>query len=287
MPDVSKLRDKLNTLYTWAWPELLDAEIRARRPQGDRTGDQRLARFLGIAPNNLSTWINGVPDVRAGEMVPDHQSVAICEAIFRIPRDLFEKESLQALQQWCDEQPAPPFLMFDELVAQAQEASLLQIERERLPARGGHGDRGLRLPAEPFPAPLPSYQVDEQIALLLNLHGTDWQPRTVKGVGMLVLMLDAEARAVLCPMNHSLVPPPYLRDAKPVRLPTDGWMHLTAPQGEQTLLAVLTEHELSEDLIKEIKDRRVDATTLDHLATVLCRGRFGAYGAYKRVIEVV
>lgn len=92
--EIGNLRGKLNALYEWAW------KAAPLSPGGKAvSGDQRLAGLLGVTPQSISTWVNGI-DVkyergkvidaeRLPEMLPGKHLRPLCEDIFGIPQEIF------------------------------------------------------------------------------------------------------------------------------------------------------------------------------------------------------
>ena len=61
---------------------------------------ERLAECLGIAPNNISTWVNG-NEVRSRDLVPDKHVKRIAD-LYQIPIQLLELDSLDRFKASLD-----------------------------------------------------------------------------------------------------------------------------------------------------------------------------------------
>ncbi len=219
-----------------------------------------LAEHLGIAPNNISIWING-NEVRARELVPNRHVKRITD-LFEVPVQWLEIDSLEEFKALLHASPlrdAP----WPRLLAQAATSDAIRLVRQEHRLELDAQSRGLIADDD---EPLEQFQLGERLYISLTLTD-EWNEHAQRGHTYAVLLsVDRAKTTCLCP--SSLAPNARLNSPTllvPHRAP-EKTLKVVGPVGPQSVLVLLTGSPLTDDLYAGLMQGcRADA--LDRLAT--------------------
>lgn len=278
---VDRLREKLNALYDWAWRE--------SRDRGE-SGDARLAGELGIGQPNVHFWING-SDVRRPNMVPGHRVRQISKCVFGIPLDVFSGD-WKTFEDWLKTNRYTAPKLWSGISSESEIVDALFLVRKELPPDFLRDQMALLYPTDEGDSPqLKRYRIGEEVAVRLDLAGTDWARAAAsrQGVGLVLLACDMERTICLCPSTRKYSPPGTLRECTGVRIPTspDMWLRVSGPPGTQELFAIVTEEVMPGGIGSALITGVVSKDDLQRLAKILSFGECGRYAVFKRPYAAV
>jgi hypothetical protein len=147
-----------------------------------------LAEYLNIAPNNISTWING-NEVRGRELVPNRHIRHITD-LFEIPVQWLETDSLEEFKALLDlsRSRAGPW---SRLLARAAVSDAIHLVRRELTPERVNIARGLV--ADDEGSALEQFHVGERLYIPVTLNG-EWLDRAARGQAYAVILARCPAR---------------------------------------------------------------------------------------------
>lgn len=230
-----------------------------------------LARNLGIAPNNISVWING-NDVRVPELVPNRHVKTLSD-LFGVPLELLELESLEEFKNRLRTAEKPGFHKWTRVLEHAVTSNAIRLVRCSTAAGPLRG-----LVADESDA---TEQFAEGERLYVHLELTEEWPEFP--ANLIVLSIDATRTTCLCP--SPLAPDPTLH-APTLRIPPSRNLKVSGPPGLQSVLVLLTRRSLPADVAAGLREGRT-ATTLERFAEQLLAAPSSNWRLLRKDYEVV
>ena len=218
-----------------------------------------LAKSLGIAPNNISVWING-SDVRVPELVPNRHVKHLTE-LFEIPLDWLELASLDQFKDRLRTPAAAGSANWTRVLEQAVESDAIRLIR----SGGVAAQRGLVADDRELTE---QFNVGERLYIRLSV--TEAWPERPAGasLSMVALCVDTARTSCLCP---SALAPNCRLYTDSVSIPQGApvkSLKVSDPVGLQSVLMLLTCQPLPGAVtVALMEGRTIDA--LDHLADAL------------------
>ena len=240
-----------------------------------------LAEHLGIAPNNISTWING-NEVRARELVPNRHIKRLTD-LYGIPVEWLEFASLEEFKMLLHASPLREG-PWQRLLAQAIESD--EIRLVHLDRQGDSESQSRGLVADDKDEAVEQFRLGEHVYISIALHG-EWVEHAASGHAHAVLLsVDRAKTACLCP--SSLAPNPKL--SSPTFLVPDSApkrsLKVAGPVGPQGVLVLLTSGPLGSDIYAGLGQGSAEAV-LDRLATHITRTPAMLYQLFRKDYEVL
>jgi len=240
-----------------------------------------LAEHLGIAPNNISTWING-NEVRGRELVPNRHIKRLTD-LYGIPVQWLELASLEEFKMLLHGSPLRDG-PWQRLLAQAIESD--EIHLVHLDGHVDSESQSRGLVADDEDEAVERFRLGEHVYISIALHG-EWIDHAASGHAHAVLLsVDRAKTACLCP--SSLAPNPKLSSPSfvvPASAPIRS-LKVAGPVGPQRVLVLLTSRPLGSDIYAGLGQDSAEAV-LDRLATHITRTPAMLYQLFKKDYEVL
>lgn len=242
---------------------------------------ESLAEHLGIAPNNISTWING-NEVRGRELVPNRHIRRLTD-LYRISVQWLELASLEEFKMllYASRLRDGPW---QELLAQAVESDEIHLVHLDRQVESDSQSRGLV--AGDKDEAVEQFRLGEHVYISIALHG-EWVDRAASGHAHAVLLsVDRAKTACLCP--SSLAPNPKVSSPRflvPDSAPTRS-LKVAGPVGPQGVLVLLTDRPLASDIYAGLAQDGAEGV-LDRLATHITGTPAMLYQLFKKDYEVM
>lgn len=241
-----------------------------------------LAEHLGIAPNNISTWING-NEVRARELVPNRHIKRLTD-LYGIPVQWLELASLEEFKMllYASSSRDGPW---HRLLAQAIESDEIRLVHLDPQVESDSQSRGLV--ADDKDEAVEQFRLGEHVYISIALDG-EWVDHAASGHAHAVLLsVDRAKTACLCPSslaspNPRVSPSTFLvPDSAPTRS-----LKVAGPVGPQRVLVLLTNGPLGCDIYAGLKQDNAEAV-LDQMAMHITRTPDMLYQLFKKDYEVL
>jgi hypothetical protein len=269
--------DKLMTLHVPSLAKKLQCLY--QRHQTVNT-HELLAGHLGIAPNNISTWING-NEVRGRELVPNRHIKRITD-LFEIPVQWLEIDSLEEFKVLLRSSPLRDG-PWPQLLARAASSDAIHLVRQQHRLEQETQSRGLIADDD---EPLEQFQLGERLYISVALND-EWSEQAQHGeVYAVLLSVDRAKTTCLCP--SLLAPNPQLSSSTflvPQKAPENS-LKVAGPVGLQSVLALVTRSPLTTDLYSGLM-QGCGAEVLDRLATYLTQTPAAYWRLFRKDYEVL
>jgi hypothetical protein len=231
-----------------------------------------LARNLGIAPNNISVWING-NDVRVPELVPNRHVKTLSD-LFGVPLEMLEMDSLEEFKNRLRIAEKPAFHKWTRLLEHAVNSRAIQLvrwhEREHGRMRGLIADDD---------ETTERFAVGERLYVQLSLE-EEWSDFPAS---LILLSIDSTHATCLCP--SPLAPEPTLETTS-LRIPPNRNLKVSGPPGLQSVLALITRRSLPVDVVHGLREGH-SAATLERFAEQLLAAPNSNWRLLRKDYEVV
>jgi hypothetical protein len=238
-----------------------------------------LARNLGIAPNNISVWING-SDVRVPELVPNRHVKTLSD-LFGVPLELLELESLEEFKSRLRAVAPAGFHKWTRVLEHAVNSGAIRLIR-----CGAAAERQLRGLVADDTETAEQFALGERIYIHLSLDEA-WRDLSRElPVSLIVLSIDAARTTCLCP--SALAPDPCL-NAPTLRIPHTApsrGLKVSGPPGLQSVLVLLTRRSLPADVVAGLREGST-APTLERFAEQLLAAPGANWRLLRKDYEVV
>lgn len=238
-----------------------------------------LAAHLGIAPNNISTWING-NEVRGRDLVPDRHVKRITD-LFALPAQWLELESLEEFKGLLSRSPAGAWHTLLAQAATSDAIALIRIETRVTPITFTRG-----LVADDYDNGLEQFRLGDRVYISISL-GNDWDSDSWRGKAYAVVFSVDRAKTVcLCP--SALAPEPRFASPTlvvPQKAP-DKTLKVAGPEGLQSVLVLITREPLT-DAVYESIPRECGVEALDRMAAQVCGLCPSSWRLYRKDYEVL
>lgn len=222
---------------------------------------ESLARYLGIAPNNISTWING-SDVRAPEMVPNRH-ISPLTRLFQLGPQLLETTSIEEFKAELLASSLTTTSPWLELQSKARVFDGIQLVRREQheftpPVRGLVADDE---------EPLEQFFIGERLYIQIEI--TRAWPRAKDATQSYALLLSVDPVATTCLCPSALAPEARISQSRftvPQAAP-DRQLKVAGPAGTQSLYLLLTAWQFLPDqyhaLMEQVTQPLLDAVALE------------------------
>lgn len=240
---------------------------------------ERLAECLGIAPNNISTWVNG-NEVRSRGFVPDKHVKRIAD-LFHIPVQLLEMESLERFKASVGS-PKSNEGSWQRLLKQAITTPMIQLVLKQPPSEIMLARRGLV--ADDVESK-ETFQLGDLLYIRFVLDPV-WANRAENdNAYILLLSRDRVHTSCLCPspiaQAADITDPEFLiPDKAPEKC-----LRIEGPRGSQSILALLTRIPLPLDLYSAMESG--DTEALDRVAQDVTQNTAFGWQLLRKDYEVV
>lgn len=227
----------------------------------DITTNKKLADKLSIAPNNIPVWCNGT-ETRRRDYVPNRHVGKICE-LFEISTKWLECEMVSEFKALLDGRPSIKRSPWAKLAAQAVPSDEIELVR-RSPLIG---DRGMIHIDDEGDTPWDAFKIDEEVYINLVLNRTQGD-LFESDPCLILLVVDEKLTSCLCPSKF--VPQHHVMGQRfciPPQAP-EKYFRISAPTGEQTVIALLTKEAFKVDIYNKLQHRDM-LSALDEIATTL------------------
>ena len=219
---------------------------------------ERLAECLGIAPNNISTWVNG-NEIRSRGFVPDKHVKRIAD-LFHIPVQLLEMDSLERFKTSVDS-PKSKEGAWQSILQQAITTQTIRLVLKEPSSEVRLTRRGLIAENSEIKE---TFQLGDLLYIQIALDSV-WANRAKnENVHLLLLSKDRNHTSCLCP--SPIAPVTDITCTKfmiPDKAPKK-CLKIEGPSGSQSILALLTQRPFSLDLYSMIESE--DTNALDRVA---------------------
>ncbi len=242
----------------------------------------RLAECLGIASNNISTWVNG-NEVRSRDLIPDKHVKRIAD-LYHVSIQSLEMDSLEQFKASLgnDENRERPW---QQLLKQATTTSMIQLIPKASPTEMMLPQRGLVADDE---EKREMFQLGELLYIHFDLDSV-WANRVKNEiVSLLLLSKDQVHTSCLCPSSIAPIakithPNFLIPDKAPKKC-----LRIEGPRGAQSILALLTQIPLPLDLHIKINSEGVEAEeALDRIALTVSHNISFEWQLLRKDYEVI
>ena len=247
----------------------------------DVTTHELLARNLGVAPNNISVWING-NEMRAPELIPNRHVKTLTD-LFHIPLEWLELESLDEFKARLRSTPAAKAGKWLRVLEQAISSDAIQLVRCGSRLERAHRLRGLVADDAELAE---QFTLGERLFIRLRLD-EDWgEYGEYNVINAVSLSVDMHKTTCLCP--SALAPNPRMESGTlliPQTAPEKS-LKIAGPIGLQSVLILLLRQSLPDRTISALMNGQT-TEALEQLAERVLSTPANSWRLLRKDYEVV